>query len=276
MLAGETTLPLSRRDDEPAFQEAAAANGSLAAQEDKPAPRARAVSESLSPTPPAVPRKAEEPTPPGASKTGQIPPSSSAAPAIRLQLVETSAFSERLKNVLGGWRKGIGRLRPLLLGAVLALALGSGYLLVAPRFHGPAETLSRLDLQVENEKSLLFLSWNRNVPPIAAGNSGILSIKDGTFQQRVNLDTAQLHGGAFEYAPRSEDVTFRLAVRAPAGEIGEWVRVVMKDRPASPAGRTVVKAHSRGWMGPGSSADTQSLFDVLPAQPASAPVRKSK
>src|SRR6266545_788757 len=38
LLAGETIFPLSRGDDKPAFQEAAAANGSLAAHEAKPAP----------------------------------------------------------------------------------------------------------------------------------------------------------------------------------------------------------------------------------------------
>jgi hypothetical protein len=71
-------------------------------------------------------------------------------------------------------------------------------------------------------------------------------------------------------------VTFRLAVRAPVGEIGEWVRVVVKDHPASAAGRTVIKPHSRGWMAPGSSANTESLLGVLPAQGGSAPVGKRK
>ncbi len=285
LLAGETTFPVSPRDETPAQQEAAPATASVPAREVKPARQVRAVSENLSPGPAAGLGKAGEPTIPGASRAGQIPPSGSDAPALRLQLVETSAFSERLKNVVGrvlkpAWLEEIRILpqaRALFWGVVLALAVGAGYLLVARRFAAPAaETISKLDLQVENEKNLFFLSWNKNVPPIAAGNSGVLSIIDGTYQQNVSLDAAQLHGGVFEYAPRTEDVTFRLAVKAPMGQIGEWVRVVVKDHLDSPAGRTVIKPHSRGWTGLGNSANPESLFGVLPAQGGSAPVGQRK
>ncbi|HOL71515.1 MAG TPA: hypothetical protein PKW45_08720 [Bryobacteraceae bacterium] len=65
-------------------------------------------------------------------------------------------------------------------------------------------------LSVAPSGAYLQVSWNRNAPAVLKAERGILHITEGGFRKELNLDEQQLRTGAVIYAPRSNEVNFRL------------------------------------------------------------------
>jgi TonB family protein len=115
-------------------------------------------------------------------------------PAVR-QLVETRAPRRWLKACL----------------AMLALAgAGLGIALLAPRLaRAPA---APIDLAVRRSGDVLRLTWDPRNAAVRKGNSGVLTVRDGTSQHTVELSAGQLRSGMLEYTPQAQMVEFRLRV----------------------------------------------------------------
>jgi len=79
----------------------------------------------------------------------------------------------------------------------------------------------------------LDISWNRDAPELARGQSARITITDGPLLKEVDIDNAQLHLGKLAYFPNTPDVQFRLEVYLDSRHsLAESVRVI------SPASKT--------------------------------------
>jgi outer membrane biosynthesis protein TonB len=89
----------------------------------------------------------------------------------------------------------------------------------APAVAGPS-----LDLNAEKDGHRLRFTWNRATPAIVEAERGVLWIKDGPGEQRLELDRRQLGIGSVIYWPVSNDVNFRLEVFGVSKIVSESVR----------------------------------------------------
>jgi outer membrane biosynthesis protein TonB len=89
----------------------------------------------------------------------------------------------------------------------------------APAALGPS-----LDLNAEKDGHRLRFTWNRATPAIVEAERGVLWIKDGPGEQRLELDRRQLGIGSVIYWPVSNDVNFRLEVFGVSKIVSESVR----------------------------------------------------
>jgi TonB family protein len=71
-----------------------------------------------------------------------------------------------------------------------------------------------LGLHVESQGDRLLLSWNRRNTAVASASDGVLQIFDGATHREVKLNGEQVADGSVLYKPLTQDVTFRLEVRA--------------------------------------------------------------
>jgi TonB family protein len=83
-----------------------------------------------------------------------------------------------------------------------------------------------LDLFVRRDGPALRLQWNRNAPALRDASHGTLYITDGKLQSKLNLITSELATAALTYWPQSQDVTFRLEVARPEGNLVGSVRAL--------------------------------------------------
>lgn len=65
-------------------------------------------------------------------------------------------------------------------------------------------------LSIAPSGAYLQVSWNRNAPAVLKAERGVLFITEGEYRKELNLDEQQLRTGAVIYAPRSNEVNFRL------------------------------------------------------------------
>ncbi len=91
-----------------------------------------------------------------------------------------------------------------------------------------------LDLNAQRSDKSLRVTWNRVSPPIVDAERGVLWIKDGANEQRIDLDPRQLTTGSVIYWPNSRDVTFRLEVFGISKFASESVRALYSTPEVAP------------------------------------------
>ncbi|MEO8099564.1 MAG: hypothetical protein ABI811_17835 [Acidobacteriota bacterium] len=69
-----------------------------------------------------------------------------------------------------------------------------------------------LNLAAGRNGDSLTVRWDRNSPAVEAAQVGVLEIADGSYSNKVTLDSAHLHEGTVVYQNSSNTVTFRLVV----------------------------------------------------------------
>jgi len=139
------------------------------------------------------------------AKTGQAQSGSWRLAEPRREEANSAALSRR------------ARLPWIMVFGVLILALsGVGY--QALRKSPTAElkpavaSLAGLGLKVELRGNLVHVGWDKSTPLIASAKRGVLSIKDGTFQNDLTLGADLLSRGSVNYYHKTEDLTFHLQV----------------------------------------------------------------
>ena len=140
------------------------------------------------------------------------------------------------KQSLGSQTSG-QRGRPLFALAIafvfLALVIGGvfftlpalrSYLLAAPIYSRSTPVGLSVSRAADGH---LDISWNRDAPEFARGQSARITITDGPLLKEVDMDNAQLHLGKLAYFPNSPDVQFRLEVYLDSRRsLAESVRVI--------------------------------------------------
>jgi hypothetical protein len=115
-----------------------------------------------------------------------------------------------------------------LLAALVGGGAYLGYRVSGPRLAVQAAAGDGLALKVERVSGQLSLSWNRSAPTVASAQKATLSILDGTQEQTLDLDLAQLRHGSLVYSPSTGDVVFRLELSGlqSGKSVTESIRVV--------------------------------------------------
>lgn len=114
---------------------------------------------------------------------------------------------------------------------------GAGLMLAASlatvRWTNPAAIVhsDALALRVAAEESALRLDWNRQAASVRKATRGVLSITDGTHQETIELNPAQLTAGGLAYFPKSGDVSFHLEIFAGQSVTAESLRVLGTPEP---------------------------------------------
>jgi protein TonB len=115
---------------------------------------------------------------------------------------------------------------PLLLALIMLAALlanrksPSNRTETAAQFGYPAD----LHLSAERLGNGLRLSWDRKNPLVEKAQNGVLWIRDGGADKRLELDNGQLTNGSVMYWPTSSDVSFRMDVATGAKKVSESLR----------------------------------------------------
>ncbi len=81
-------------------------------------------------------------------------------------------------------------------------------------------------LSIEPSGGYLQLNWNRNAAAVLKAERGVLSITEGAFRKDLNLDERQLRTGSVVYAPRGNEVNFRLELQRGRTTVSESLRFV--------------------------------------------------
>jgi hypothetical protein len=89
-------------------------------------------------------------------------------------------------------------------------------------------------LSIEPNGSYLQVNWKRNAAAVLKAERGILSITEGTYRQDLNLDGPQLRTGAVVYAPKGNDVNFRLDLLEGRTTVTESLRFVSAPKAKEP------------------------------------------
>jgi hypothetical protein len=120
------------------------------------------------------------------------------------------------------------RYQPALLwagGAVVSFASVAAFL--GPRDVSHRSLSNPFDLRIARSGQSLLVDWNRNAPALRDAPSATLTINDGSSQQRVTLDHAELAHGSVQFWPQSQHVVVRLDV-TNSREISESVTAVVE------------------------------------------------
>jgi hypothetical protein len=99
--------------------------------------------------------------------------------------------------------------------SILALSTGGYHALKRSQvaeLKPAAESLAGLGLKVEMRKNLVHISWDKNTPLIASAKRGVLSVKDGPFQNDLTLGAELLLRGSVNYYHKTGDVMFHLQI----------------------------------------------------------------
>jgi len=101
--------------------------------------------------------------------------------------------------------------------AVLYLLAGVGVRQFVRSFQRQFEqTNQKQALHVEQGTGRhLTVSWNRQLPVVAAANRATLAIFDGASKEEVVLDAARLRSGSLEYYAKSRFVRFEFQIGQP-------------------------------------------------------------
>jgi protein TonB len=123
-----------------------------------------------------------------------------------------------------------------LFGGLGMLALAGGtflYLNARPKTNSAplaAHESSALQLRAEPQGNQVVLTWNPDAQLVKTAEKAVLSIADGSQNEDVQLDPAQIQAGRIVYTPVTSEVTFRLEVASKLGKNqSEFIRVL---RPA--------------------------------------------
>jgi hypothetical protein len=139
----------------------------------------------------------------------------------------------------------------LLAGAGLLLGVAAAYLAFHTRPPAtaplpPSRSTATTALYVQHDGGALRLHWD----PGVRANSGVIRIRDGARESRLDLNAGELRSGVASYWPESKEVTFQMeldgavvgAIRAPAAPPSPASRpapVAEKPRPKRIAAKPV-------------------------------------
>lgn len=83
-----------------------------------------------------------------------------------------------------------------------------------------------LSLSASRNGDYLMVRWDRHAPAIRLAQRGVLTITEGTFDKKVDLDVLQLQNPTVYYRNMSDEVRFRLEIytkeRISVSEVLEW------------------------------------------------------
>ena len=110
---------------------------------------------------------------------------------------------------------------PLAFVCILA-GLLIGFLVALNMRQQPGEVRSdtfQLSMSITKSGENLHVKWDRQAPAIRASQRGVLTIDDGTFTKRLDLDSSQLQNGSVVYGHASGNVRFQLQVFPSARDV---------------------------------------------------------
>jgi len=115
---------------------------------------------------------------------------------------------------------------PLLMAVVMLVALLTHRKPPLNRNDNTAQFGYSADLHLSAERlgNGLRISWDRKNPIVETAQNGVLWIRDGAAEKRLDLDNGQLTGGSVMYWPGSSDVSFRMDVATGANKVSESLR----------------------------------------------------
>jgi hypothetical protein len=144
------------------------------------------------------------------------------APGESEQDILPAAPDDDQKEKRGAWKKWLA------LGAALLFAGGIGWLMLQQQSKHPAanpgseqvaERGRPLGLYVDSSSPSWRVLWNPNATALHDARTVQLFVREGDEQTRVELAPQDLAKGSFSYKPEGNDVTFRLEVVDPAGQL---------------------------------------------------------
>jgi hypothetical protein len=100
----------------------------------------------------------------------------------------------------------------LLLGFLVALNM-------RPQSIGALSDTFHLSMSITKSGDNLHVKWDRQAAAIRASQRGVLTIDDGTFTKRLDLDSSQLQNGSVVYGHASGNVRFQLQVFPSARDV---------------------------------------------------------
>ncbi len=101
----------------------------------------------------------------------------------------------------------------LILGVALGLSVGHLMgIIQRTRVAAIPVDAYQLDLTVTPSGDTLQLKWNRNAAVLSRARSAVLSIQDGQYSNRLNIDPRDLAGGTLFYRNVTGEVNFKLEV----------------------------------------------------------------
>jgi TonB-like protein len=133
----------------------------------------------------------------------------------------------------------------------------------------------QLGLQVVRAgESQLNLSWNPSAPHLGAARKAKLTIKDGTIDRELDMDSSQLQSGKVTYFPSGTDVQLRLEVYIDdSHSVAESVRVLLPRTQATTIGPASAPDSAKNGLTPVASGeaarqDAIAARHAEPVQPA--------
>jgi outer membrane biosynthesis protein TonB len=169
---------------------------------------------------------------------------------------------------------------------VLLLILTITHRKTAPAANAPAPGVAQfgqppsLDLNAQRTGEAIRVSWNRSNPTVVDAERGVLWIKDGQTEQRLELDSRQLTTGTVMYWPSSSDVNFRLEVFSVSKFASESLRAYLGPPQSKPSSKEPAPAVTVPSPSPETQAalqtrartkDVEQPVPTLAAQPAEPP-----
>ncbi len=166
------------------------------------------------------------------------------------------------------------RFKWVIAAVVLLAALGAGYYFFLRPSGAPAGNAqvadASLGLKVENNSGQLLLSWNRTAPLVLSATRGTLTINDGDHKEDVDLDLTTLHTGSVDYAPISNDVSFRLEVMDQKS--GKSQAETVRRLTGRPSAAVAATNNTPAQAEPAAAKPAESTKQTASVQPAPVPV----
>lgn len=164
--------------------------------------------------------------------------------------------------------------------ALVLLIVTMSHRKAAPAGNGPSPAVARfgqppsLDLNAQRTGQAIRVSWNRSNPTVVDAERGVLWIKDGESEQRLELDSRQLTTGTVMYWPSSSDVNFRLEVFSASKFASESLRAYLgppEPKTSREAGASAPRTPPAAEPGTQAALQTRArildLGDGSPAEP---------
>ena len=168
--------------------------------------------------------------PPPAAITDPLPPPTVPAPepppeVLRLRTAIQAADDEDEEpepEVRSAWPSLLLKALVILLAAAAVVVLVIRYLETSRQTHQNAAAAPAasgpLGFHVDPRPADLLLSWNLKAPDVINAQRGILYIRDGNDEKKVDFDKDRLNKGTFAYTPAAKDLDFLLQVYDAAGQ----------------------------------------------------------
>ncbi|MBI4910859.1 MAG: hypothetical protein HY820_45020, partial [Acidobacteria bacterium] len=112
----------------------------------------------------------------------------------------------------------------LLFGVLIGILMGTNYR--SARAAGVLNDAYSVSLSVSRSGDYLQVNWDRNAQPVRTAQRGVLTITEGPYEKKVDLDAIQLQNPTVYVRPSSDAVKFRMEIflkeRVSVVENFEW------------------------------------------------------